>query len=315
MVLGHGLATVVRLVLATLVLIVPTFLMGGTLPAAARAVASEDDQSRRSLALLYGCNTMGAVTGAALSTFVLVEALGNRMTLWLACAVNIAIAVIARAIGRSGQSSRDRNGTTSTTRSQADGDSRFVIFAAALVGFAFMLMELVWYRMLSPILGGSTFTFGLILIVALLGIGIGGGVYSLRSAHRRVHLRGFALTCAIEALFLAIPYALGDKLAVLALMLRPLGSVGFAAQVFGWAIVACIVVLPASIVAGYQFPMLIGLLGEGRTGVARHTGLAYAANTVGASSGRWPAALVCCRYSPRSAFGKPSRCPSQASPF
>ena len=32
---------------------------------------------------------------------------------------------------------------------------------------------LVWFRMLSPVLGGSSFTFGLILAVALLGIGLG----------------------------------------------------------------------------------------------------------------------------------------------
>ena len=43
----------------------------------------------------------------------------------------------------------------------------FVLVASAVVGFAFFLMELVWYRMLSPVLGGSTYTFGLILAVPL----------------------------------------------------------------------------------------------------------------------------------------------------
>src|SRR5216110_1817394 len=61
--------TIVRLVLATLVLGVPTFLMGGTLPAAVRAIASDDDRGRRRMALLYGINTLGAVLGSALATF------------------------------------------------------------------------------------------------------------------------------------------------------------------------------------------------------------------------------------------------------
>ena len=57
------------------------------------------------------------------------------------------------------------------------GYVRLLIFAtAAVVGMAFLLMELVWYRMLTPLLGGTTYTFGLILAVALLGIGFGGGV-------------------------------------------------------------------------------------------------------------------------------------------
>jgi predicted membrane-bound spermidine synthase len=49
-----------------------------------------------------------------------------------------------------------------------------VLTAAALTGFAFLLMELVWYRMLGPILGGTVYTFGLVLAVALCGVGLGG---------------------------------------------------------------------------------------------------------------------------------------------
>lgn len=284
MVLGQGFGTVVRLLLASLVLIVPTFLMGGTLPAAARAASSEDDIGRRGLALLYGCNTLGAVTGAALSTFWLVEHFGNRQALWIACGLNVLVAIVARVLGRA-MPEVEQSEVRDIEGRGAEASSRFVVIAAALVGFAFMLMELVWYRMLGPILGGSTFTFGLILVVALLGIGLGGAAYSLRGAQRAAHLGGFALTCAFEALCLAVPYALGDRLAMLALSLRPLNAFGMGGQVLGWFIVSAIVVLPAAIVAGYQFPMLIALLGQGRAGVAQHTGQAYAANTLGAIVG------------------------------
>src|SRR5438132_283609 len=88
--------------------------------------------------------------------------------------------------------------------------------AAALVGFAFLLMELVWYRMLAPLLGGSTFTFGLILAVALLGIGLGGAAYSFWGGRRRATVGGFALTCSLEAAAMALPLALGDRRAMLA---------------------------------------------------------------------------------------------------
>src|SRR6201986_4071893 len=71
--LGIGLATIVRLLLSTLILGVPTLLMGGTLPAAARAVETSDDDGRRKLALLYATNTLGAGTGPVLSTFFLFE--------------------------------------------------------------------------------------------------------------------------------------------------------------------------------------------------------------------------------------------------
>src|SRR5262249_54668603 len=161
----------------------------------------------------------------------------------------------------------------------------FVLTAAAVSGFAFLLMELVWYRMLAPLLGGSSFTFGLILAVALLGVGLGGALYAFRPVDRPATLAGFALTCALEAVLVAVPFALGDRVAFLAILLRPLSALGFYGLVLGWAGVATVVVLPAALVAGVQFPMLIALLGRGGAQVGRHVGQAYARDPVGAVAG------------------------------
>src|SRR5476651_2701252 len=93
--MGNAGATIVRLLLATLVLGVPTFLMGGTLPAAARAVETDDDRGRRNLATLYATNTLGAVTGTLLSTFYMLEHFGNRRTLLCGVAVNLVVGGVA----------------------------------------------------------------------------------------------------------------------------------------------------------------------------------------------------------------------------
>jgi spermidine synthase len=159
-----------------------------------------------------------------------------------------------------------------------------VLAAAGVVGFAFFLMELVWYRMLAPLLGGSTYTFGLILAVALAGVGAGSAAYS-RSGRGAVKLSGFAATCALEALCLAIPYALGDRIAILAAELGPKGAGSFAGHVAGWSLIAGIVVFPAAFVAGLQFPLMIALLGKGRERVGSDVGLAYACNTAGGIAG------------------------------
>ncbi|HMJ52687.1 MAG TPA: fused MFS/spermidine synthase [Polyangiaceae bacterium] len=146
-------------------------------------------------------------------------------------------------------------------------------------------MEIVWYRMLGPLLGGTVFTFGLILAVALLGVGLGGAFYGVLEKGRRPSLASFAITSVLEALCMALPYALGDRVATTALALRSLEILGFPGLALGWALVAMLVVLPAACVAGVQFPMLIALLGEGSEDVGRQTGLAYAANTAGAIAG------------------------------
>lgn len=294
--LGLTGSTAVRLALAAVVLGVPAFLMGGTLPATVRAVTASRDIGRRGLGLLYAVNTLGAVLGALSTTFVAIEHLGIRRTIWVAALLNLLVAVFARALSRSpsapeagGEEPAERVGQEEMPAT-AEGLARqaplaLVLIASGLTGCAFFLMELVWYRMLAPILGGTSYTFGLILAVALLGIGTGGLAYSFGSERIRPTLLGFAGTCALEALALGVPLALGDRLAFLALTLRDLGAAGFGGLVMGWTVVTSAVVLPAALVAGYQFPLLVGVLGSGRREVGRELGLAYGWNTVGAIVG------------------------------
>ena len=289
--LGAGGAMVFRLLLSAFVLAGPTFLMGGTMPAAARAVSRSDDLGRRSVALLYAVNTMGAVLGAVAANFILLEVFGQRLTLIIAALVNGLLAMLGRSLARNlPESPQAETGDAEAAPAEPADDTprRLVIFtcvAAAIVGFAFLLMELVWYRMLAPLLGGSSYTFGLILALALAGIGIGGGLYSRREPSRKATVTGFAATCVLEALAMAVPLALGDRIAVLTILLRPLGALGLSGHVAAWTAVASIVVVPAAVAAGYQFPILIGLLGRGSRGVGRQLGVAYAANTLGAILG------------------------------
>jgi spermidine synthase len=288
--LGWAGASIARLVLSALIFAVPTVLMGGTLPAAARAIAREAGGGRRAFAVLYGTGTLGAVAGCLASTFVLPEIYGARLTLWIACLVNALVAFAARDLAR--RSPSLAAGTDGADGAEA-GEARetreipawFALAGAAIVGFAFCLLELVWYRMLAPLLGGSVFTFGVVLAVALLGIGAGGVAYALRPPAAAATVHAFAWTCFVQAACIAAPYALGDHLALLAALLRPVGGLSFAAQVAAWSVIAGVVVLPAAFVSGAQLPLLVGLLGRGDGDVGRDVGRAYAANTAGAVAG------------------------------
>jgi hypothetical protein len=90
--------------------------------------------------------------------------------------------------------------------------------------------------------------------------------------------------CGCEAAFTIIPFALGDRLAVLAAD-RSQSAHTFVELIVAWGLVAAIVVLPVALVSGLQFPLLIALLGEGRQTVSRHLGMTYAWNTLGAIAG------------------------------
>ena len=281
--LGITIGTLLRVLLSGLAIGGPAFLMGGTLPAAACAAVPGNDQSRHTVATLYGINTLGAVVGALISTFYLLEQWGNRATILLAVAVNGLVALAAWQLAR--KSSPVPRTLAPDRAKEALAPTTFIYIAAGTTGFLFLLMEIVWYRMLAPLLGGSAFTFGLILAVALLGLGVGGIAAAMVGARWRPTLSGFTFVSAVQALLLAIPYALGDRIALTTLFLRPLGSFGFYGHVAAWTIICGIVVLPAAIASGIQFPWLISLLGRGRKQLGTETGYACAWNAVGAILG------------------------------
>ena len=291
-VLGVGLGTGVRLLLSTVVLGVPTFLMGGTLPAVVRAVQRPGDPNRRNLGLLYAMNTLGSVGGVMLATFLAIEWWGIRQTLWTAVVVNAVVAATAIRLGRRFAVTPPESVSAAMMPDDGAGahdtpsiPSKLVLLAAGLTGFVFLLMELVWYRMLAPLLGGSSYSFGMILAVALLGIGVGGLLYGAWAKRWTPTPTAFAFTAVAEALFLALPLALGDDFALLAAHLRSLGADGFGSLTLVWfAITSAAILLPA-LVAGFQFPLLVALLGRGQASVGEQVGQAYAFNTLGAILG------------------------------
>lgn len=297
--MGQTVALLIRVGASALVLGAPTFLMGGTLPAVARTVENEADRGRRTLALFYGLNTIGGVVGVIVATFFLLELLGTRMTIWSGSLLNLLVGFAALILAtRKGEAPREElssqppelsgNGDAETglvISSTTPLSPNFIYAAAFLVGFSFFIMEIVWNRMLTPLLGGSVYSFGLVIAVVLAGIGLGGWLYSIGNKRSPATVQILAVTLGLEALALAIPFALGDRLAILAALLRPFGELGFGGLIAGWAVVTAIIVLPASLVAGFQFPLLVNLLGQGRQDIGQHTGRIYAWNTFGAISG------------------------------
>jgi spermidine synthase len=251
-----------------------------------RAVESASDVRRRNLGILYGTNTLGAVAGTLATTFVSLEHLGARATIWSASALNLAVALAALALARRSTDDDEAASPRPLAPEPAAPATPpwLVLTAAGAAGFAFLVMELVWYRMLAPLLGGSSYTFGLILAVALLGIGVGGLAYAATGGQRAPTLHAFAFTCALEAACIAAPYALGDRMALFALAERQ-GVVGFGGLVWGWLLVTLAVVFPGAAVSGYQFPLLVGLLGKGQHRVGEDVGRVYAINTLGAIAG------------------------------
>lgn len=97
---GGALAPILRFVITFLLLLVPTTLMGATLPVLSKFVVRRLAGAGPGVGLLYGINTLGAVAGVVLVTFVLMEALGLKGSTWVVAAANFTVAALALLLDR-----------------------------------------------------------------------------------------------------------------------------------------------------------------------------------------------------------------------
>src|SRR3970040_17305 len=94
-----------RFVGAAVVLLLPTFLMGGTLPILVGGLTRRSAELGARVSRLYWINTLGAVAGTFAAGFLFLPALGLRLTVALAVALNLLAGVIALLLARAAPSS------------------------------------------------------------------------------------------------------------------------------------------------------------------------------------------------------------------
>src|SRR5262245_4276215 len=150
--------SVVRVGFAAMAMIVPATLMGGTLPAMSRVAAGRSGPLAHRLALLYGVNTLGAVTGALAAGFVLLRAFGVTSTILGAAAANIAVGVAAIALSKVFQPDAVGPVVEPSTQGPADRSDRLVLWGIGVSGFCALGYEVLWTRMLSLVVGTSVYS-------------------------------------------------------------------------------------------------------------------------------------------------------------
>ena len=160
-----------------LLLLVPTTLMGMTLPLMCRVVIGSDSVIGRHLAWLYGVNTFGAALGALLSSYLLIGVFGLDGTTRLAASLNLLLAVVVYAVTASERRRRavppPKPETSVRDTSTPALGYRWVLAFSCLSGFIALGYEIVWYRVLGILLHGTVYVFGTVLFFFLAGIGTG----------------------------------------------------------------------------------------------------------------------------------------------
>jgi spermidine synthase len=310
--------TLVRILFAAVALIIPTSLMGGTLPVLSRFMSDRPMSLRKHLSFLYGVNTLGAVLGAAVAGFVLLRLYSVSATLYIAVATNLIIGIVSVLLRDSTPQAAEGEESPSAVETPAveaepspaiddvesllaqAAEDRFrftlVIWGIGVSGFCALGYEVLWTRILAVVVGASVYSFTTMLIAFLTGIALGSGAYALwaklaqaREKDVQRSISGFGIVqivIGITALLTTVYLRnLPAQVAHLHNYFLGIKTGFFGTWVWSSFLLACSYMFVPAFFMGLAFPMAGRIHAECRKIVGRAVGEVLAYNTVGAILG------------------------------
>jgi spermidine synthase len=285
-----------RFVIAMLALLIPTFLMGGTLPLLVRGFTRILPDLGKMTSRLYGINTLGAMLGTVLAGFLLLPMVGVTATIFVGVIINLGIAVIVLVLLRQSSAKHSESEappvSQATTQHPLPQRSRIAVLVAfAIAGFAALLTQMAWIRALTLVVGGSVYAFTITLASFLAGIGLGSLLYA-RYVNRPVAwlnstmLRDRMNLAALLALLISLTLLLGlpviGKLPAWFLAGYAAGLKDYFAlfQLFIFSLSFGLMIVP-TLLMGVMFPLVTVIWTNSIDHAGSGVGAAYATNTSG----------------------------------
>jgi len=276
-----------RFALSCLLLLVPTTLMGATLPVLSAALLNSSGHSSSSVTKLYACNLVGAILGTLAAGFILLPTLGVRTTILVAAAINTIIGLTAVIADRKNKASELV--VVETPSEVAEGEVAtgqvFWLVCALASGFVTISTQVAWTRILSMVIGSSTYAFS--IVVALFLIGLAGGAWIIGRTKNTDQLRATMLKVeAITAVSLFLSLYVVNRIPDL------LVGLGLRLQISSWGgllmlqiMASALLVLVPALLMGMVMPLVLFWASSNKTKAVSLVGRSYAINTIGAIAG------------------------------
>jgi spermidine synthase len=282
-----GALTAARFVGAFLILLIPTSLMGATLPLVAASWLLRGPGAASRIGGAYAANTAGAIAGALLTGFYLIGGLGITAAFQVAATANLAAAAIVLWLSRheTAAASSVAPATASPAvpageRSTTSRVRRAVLAVLAVSGLASLALEVIWFRILVLFVPATTYAFTIMLAAVLGGISAGSWLATPLLRRERDWI---GLLARIQA---------ATGLVVLLSMAALAWTFGRGWRTSGEIQASVLAIFPAAALMGLAFPIALKLwsrgsgAGDAPGGVSpRDLGAAYAVNVAGAIVG------------------------------
>ena len=273
---------------AFVALVIPTTLMGATLPLLARHAVQQREQIGRRIGLLYASNTAGAVAGALATAFLLLPSLGLTRSIWVGAAFNLLVFLLAALLVQ-----RERNAAAATPRIASPPVTRhegfrigwppapgWVLPLMMLSGAVSFIHEVLWTRMLSQVVGSSIYAFGVMVGSFLGGIALGGAAGALLARSRSASINALAVALFAAGVWAAVAFLLLEQFV-------PAKAGLYANLFFGF-----LLLFPLTCAIGTTYPLAVRILADRAEDAAPASARVYAWNTVGGIVGALAAGFV-----------------------
>lgn len=208
-----------KIIFSVFTILIPTTLMGGTLPVMSKFIIRQIQEVGAKVGLLYFLNTVGAILGTLIGGYFIIHTLGLDFSMQLFSFVNLIIGVVTYYLSK--RVSEDFSLSEAVEEKREEGEKRYtdtqikvVLLMIGISGFVSMLYEVVWTRMLALIIGSAVQSFAIMLFTFITGIAIGSYVIHKLMGRIKDHLLTFAVSefliaitvIAVLPLYMRLPY-------------------------------------------------------------------------------------------------------------
>lgn len=262
--------------------LVPTILMGATLPIMAKYFVTEETHAGKQVGYLYSINTFGAAAGCLLAGYFLIEYLGVLQTAWLAAFVNIFIGILCILKFKKSEPATPIAWDLPRPEPlslQIEKENIIWIATSFLCGFTALAYEVVWTRILVFGMGSTVYSFSLMLANFLFGITVG-GLLIIPFFKRNFDLR-WLLTLFQFGIGFYLIFSIYQSSWILSSFIRPLRMESPITEFWIDMRNASALMFVPTILFGMSFPVLTHLVTRGSNNVGSSLGTVYGTNTLG----------------------------------
>lgn len=296
---SFGVSLLFKFIVAFAALLVPTFLMGATLPTVSQYLVKNEKERAKEIGLLYALNTLGAVLGVLVSAFFLLQSIGVWQTVVLTGVLNFFIfylcffgeepvkSAVPLKINLKKKNQTQEPAQHSPVRILPAEDIQptkapraLLLTGFAISGAVSMMYEIGWTRLLAMSLGSSIYAFSIMLATFLFGIAAGSYLFSIAAKYFKIDLAVFSLLQVLTGFFALIGMNSLNDMPYFFVQLFAISHGSSAVLECGKFILSSLIMLPPTLLIGAMFACFIHIYRRSKP-LGHELGEAYFSNTAG----------------------------------